>query len=484
MRADTNVAIIDDDKLSTHNLAVKLRFIGESPLRLNADNWFEFFTEGKTSEKVFAVLIGTLKKITSQDLLNQLYMVCPDVPIILTGADAQLAGLPNEIQKQVVACYKRPVHYQQFQVAINECKVRRGLEIEELSSNIIAKNGTALFRSLVGSSDSIVRVQELLAQLAGRQTTVLISGESGAGKEVVARNLHYNSGRHEQPFIALNCAAFSHELLSAELFGVTRAYLDNDAEQEGCLERADQGTLFLDAIDEMPPASQALLLKFLEDNTFKRLGGTQSMSSNCRLIAATAANLEKMVGEGKFRRDLYYRLNGFPICVPPLRERVADIPALLEQLIIRLEKQHHSAVRFNTSALRSLQKHSWPGNVRELANLVERLSIIKPNAMIGILDLPVNYQYGETIADRSEAPKEAGQEQQPVQPAPQKVVSQTIATQLDDASLEDCLSSFAKNLIEVALEDSAGIQEIAAERLRLTPQELKEKLQRYKVDAA
>lgn len=220
---------------------------------------------------------------------------------------------------------------------------------------------------------------------------MLLFGESGNGKEIVARNIHYHSGRGDKAFIAVNCAAEG-EQFEAHLFGsgTTEATEENGT---GYLEKADGGTLFLDKITKMPLEIQARLLNFLENKKFHRVGEQRERQADIRLVVATNTDLKQKVSLGRFREHLYYLLNVFPIALPALRERAEDIPALLKELITRLEHAGQKAMGLNSSAVESLQRCDWPGNVRELTNLIERLSIIYEGKVIGVNDLPPEYRH-------------------------------------------------------------------------------------------
>ncbi|PXC01272.1 sigma-54-dependent Fis family transcriptional regulator, partial [Pseudomonas aeruginosa] len=224
--------------------------------------------------------------------------------------------------------------------------------------------------------------------------SVLILGESGTGKEVVARNLHYHSKRREGPFVPVNCGAIPAELLESELFGHEKgAFTGAITSRAGRFELANGGTLFLDEIGDMPLPMQVKLLRVLQERTFERVGSNKTQNVDVRIIAATHKNLEKMIEDGTFREDLYYRLNVFPIEMAPLRERVEDIALLLNELISRMEHEKRGSIRFNSAAIMSLCRHDWPGNVRELANLVERLAIMHPYGVIGVGELPKKFRH-------------------------------------------------------------------------------------------
>lgn len=240
------------------------------------------------------------------------------------------------------------------------------------------------FENIIGHSPPMLKVFDIIRQVAKWHTTVLIRGESGTGKEVVANSIHFNSACANGPFLKLNCAALPDTLLESELFGHEKgAFSGAIGQRKGRFELADNGTLFLDEIGEISASFQAKLLRVLQEGEFERVGGIRTLKVNVRIIAATNRNLEQDVAEGLFREDLYYRLNVMPIYMPPLRDRIEDIPALSSFLLNRISKhQGGRPLEIKESALRILMKHHWPGNVRELENRLERASIMSQDGLI------------------------------------------------------------------------------------------------------
>ena len=242
---------------------------------------------------------------------------------------------------------------------------------------------------LLGESSAMRDLRNMISRVAATDSTVLILGESGTGKELVARTLHAWSSRGEQPYVAINCGAIPGELMESELFGHERgAFTGATAARKGRFELAGRGTLFLDEIAEMSAALQVKLLRVLQERSFERVGSSSALRAEARIVAATHRDLERHVEQGSFREDLFYRLNVFPIRVPPLRERGDDILLLAEETLKRLNDTGMGAIQFDPAARRAMLEYAWPGNVRELQNLVERLVILHAGGSVGVDELP------------------------------------------------------------------------------------------------
>lgn len=325
-------------------------------------------------------------------------------------------------------------------------------ERDHLKQALIKNYG---FENIIGHSPPMLKVFDLIRQVAKWNTTVLIRGESGTGKEVVANSIHFNSGCASGPFLKLNCAALPDTLLESELFGHEKgAFSGAHNQRKGRFELADNGTLFLDEIGEISASFQAKLLRVLQEGEFERVGGTQTIKVNVRIIAATNRNLEEEVTEGKFREDLYYRLNVIPIYMPPLRDRTEDIPQLAEFILGRISKQQGGRhLEIKESAIRILMKHYWPGNVRELANRLERAAIMSAN---GIIDRDVMVSTGlEDEIGTTISPK----------------LAKSHSVDFNDDNLDD------RERVIAALEQSGWVQAKAARLLNMTPRQIAYRIQ-------
>jgi DNA-binding NtrC family response regulator len=271
-------------------------------------------------------------------------------------------------------------------------QIGTALERDRLSAEVMRLKSELHQRQseIVGQAPAVRRAIELALNVADTSATVLVTGESGTGKELIANLIHFNSGRESQPFVKINCGAIPESLLESELFGHEKgAFTDARTQRIGRFEEADGGTLFLDEIGEMSLQAQVRLLRVLQDGTFTRVGGKRQIKTDVRVIAATNVDLERAVEEGRFRRDLYFRLSVFPISLPPLRERTEDIPLLVLHFIeASKEKSGRFVSGISREAMNAIAAYDWPGNIRELENAIERAVIIASGRQIEIEDLP------------------------------------------------------------------------------------------------
>jgi two-component system response regulator PilR (NtrC family) len=299
--------------------------------------------------------------------------------------------------------------------AANEVRlrVRKELERRQLQrENVLLKRALQTshqFSNIIGRSDVMVGVFRLVETIAPTVSTVLITGESGTGKELVARAIHFNSARSDKPFVAVNCGALPETLLESELFGHMRgAFTGADTNKKGLLEAADKGTVFLDEIGEMSALVQVKLLRVLQERKFRRLGGTDEVEADLRIIAATNKDLSKLVAEGHFREDLFYRINVIPIRLPALRERTEDIPLLAEHFVARFAEHMGKPVTgISGAAIAALKAYSWPGNIRELENAMERAVALETTPSILVESLPDPVR-GSAAAPPAAAPAAEG----------------------------------------------------------------------------
>ncbi len=334
----------------------------------------------------------------------------------------------------------------------------------------VAPGPSAFFPT--GQSGRMTAVRHLIEQVAAFQTSVLITGESGTGKEWAARYVHELSPRADKAFVPVNCGAIPADLLESELFGHEKgAFTGAISTRVGRFEAAEGGTLFLDEIGDMSLPMQVKLLRVLQERTYERVGSNRPRSCDVRIIAATHRNLEAAIREGNFREDLYYRLNVFPIELPPLRERLEDLGDLIANILERCRATGLSPVQVTPGAVRILRHYAWPGNIRELANLLERLCVLYPDGVVDIPQLPTRYTASAPLreADRREVAATRASGPQP----------QDIELPAEGLPLKDYLEQIEMALIRRALHDANGVIAHAAEKLQVRRTTLAEKMKRY-----
>ena len=503
------ILVVQQDGHGAGQLKTILGFLGEASLHASPENCLTVLSEQKALGRPLSFVLiagdepgrrGNEPEQPSNEIerlaagLEAIAKSDAQLPFLLYGGAAAVESLLYE--SRIVARLASDCGFQALLDAVHKCKLytRHSRRLRE--STVVSDYN--MFRSLVGESEKIELVRKMMGQVANTEVSVLITGESGTGKEVVARNLHNNSSRAQGAFVPINCGAIPRELLESELFGHEKgAFTGAVAARSGRFELADGGTLFLDEIGDMPLDMQVKLLRVLQERSFERVGGVETLAADVRIVAATHRDLEQMIAKGEFRQDLYYRLNVFPIEMPALRERPSDIPLLLNELIANLEAEGRGSVRFNSSAIHALCLHAWPGNVRELANLVERMAILHPHGIVGLNDLPEKLRaLGEEGAGGEESQvlgerglKEHGLEVQTLEDqgleSPALVSQAAVKTlPISGLDLKEYLARLERDLIEKALDDSRGVVSRAADRLSIGRTTLVEKMRKYKLPRA
>ncbi len=338
---------------------------------------------------------------------------------------------------------------------------------------------------LIGQSEALRNVTQLLGRVAGTDSTVLILGESGTGKEVVAQCLHQHSARADGPFVAINCGAIPAELMESELFGHEKgAFTGALLTRKGRFEQAEGGTLFLDEVAEMTPPMQVKLLRVLQERQYERVGGSKAQVANVRVIAATHRDLGERIRDGLFREDLYYRLNVFPVDLPPLRQRGDDIFLLMEHFVRQREKEGFAPFMLSLEVKQAMREYLWPGNVRELQNLVERLSILRAGEEVRMIDLPLQLACAQMGGgDEQDALRSVWAMYDGEGVAEDLPVAATDGHLLPDSpfDLKNYLEEIERSLILQALELCDQVVARAAERLGLRRTTLVEKLRKYAI---
>lgn len=378
---DTKILVVDDDP--------SLRMLMQ--LRLEAAGYSLTLAEGgaealeRASEEVFSVALvdmrlGDTDGIT---LLEKLLRKQPSLSVIIVTAHGSIANAVEATKKGAYDYITKPFEPKDLLHRIENALELRRLkgEVERLRTLVHERYH---FDNIIATSESMQHVLRQVAQIAATDSTVCIYGESGTGKELIARAIHVASRRASGPFIPINCGAIPEGLLENELFGHTKgAYTGADRAQTGLLLQAEGGTLFLDEISELPQSLQVKFLRVLQEREFYPLGSGQPVKVDIRLVTATNQDLTKLVAEGKFREDLYYRIHVIPVSLPPLRDRFEDIPLLASFFLQRFSRDMHKEVTgFSPETLRQLMMYDWPGNVRELANVMERAVVLSTSSTI------------------------------------------------------------------------------------------------------
>ena len=397
-------------------------------------------------------------------LLEQIRRQWPDLPIIMMTGYANVETAVKAMHLGAYDYVSKPFDLEQMLIVVNkalEAKRQRS-EVRRVEPEPYAPFG---FDRLMGRSPQMLEIIHLLRHLAKSEArTILLQGESGTGKDLAAKVIHYNGPRAERPFMNITCTALPEPLLESELFGHERgAFTDARQQKLGLFELADGGTIFLDEIGDMPAALQAKLLRFLEEKMLRRVGGIKDIHVDVCIIAATNRVLRALVEQGEFREDLYYRLNIFPVTLPPLRERPEDIPLLAEFFIAQYNREFHKEVTgIDKTALAVMQAYRWPGNVRELRNLIERAMLMASGGMLTLGDLPTELKTPAT--------------------PPAKAANPAADIPLGPEGLD--IREVERELILKALKATGGNQSRAAALLKMSRDQLRYRVRKFGLKAA
>jgi len=452
------VLIVDDEKNYTRILGAVLEEEGFEILTANSGPEALEVLEGSDVDLVLTDMkmplmdgIQLLEKIKTRD---------SELPVIMMTAHGTVDKAVEAMQKGAYSYILKPFDNDRLIIYVRKA-VAMFRVIKENRDLRNAVSSQYSFGNIIGKSKVMQQVFDTIRKVAPSNATVLIEGESGTGKELVAKSIHFNSPRREKPFVAVNCSALAETLLESELFGHEKgAFTGAVSMRKGRFELADTGTLFLDEIGDMSTGLQVKLLRVLQEKVFERVGGTKPIAVNIRVIAATNRNLKEEMKKGRFREDLYYRLNVVHIALPSLKQRQQDIRLLLDHFIKKYadERKHSVPVTgIDPDVERLFYEYSWPGNVRELENLIERLMIMSPGGVITPADLPKSFK--ETAHD------DLYIESVPV-----------------DAKLYDTLTMIEKTMILRALKKTGYVQSRAAELLGIGKSGLNQKIKKYNLD--
>lgn len=381
------VLLVDDEDVFREDLAQLLRDEGHSCTTAASGEEALRLAPEICPEVVLCDLM--MPGISGTEVIRRLASECPEVCVILLTAHAGVESAVEAFRAGAADYLIKPVAPAEVLLKIERCAVQRRLQLElRYLRREVCEGATGT--TLIGDSPAIHRLRQLIARVGPARSTVLVTGETGTGKELVARALHEAGGGTKAPFIAVNCAALPRDLLESELFGYTRgAFTGAHRDKPGLFELADGGTLFLDEIGELQLDLQPKLLRILDHQEVFRVGATAPVRVEVRLIAATNRRLEDEVAAGRFREDLFYRLSVVCISLPPLRERREDVPPLVDHLLRRLNQRlKRRVLGVDAVALRTLMSAGWRGNVRELQNVLERAVLLSDNEMLSLADLP------------------------------------------------------------------------------------------------
>ncbi len=471
MRRDYQILILDDNEDRLQKLKVIMDFLGEPVIASTRE---ELASKKIQSADLLAIIVGLQENEVNLEYISKISSALQNIPVItLTSAPQAQKRIEATLSKIVVKALSEPLTYAQIQDALYCCQIAHENIISASKSS--EDRPIALFRSLVGTSEPIRKIRQLIEQVAPSDANVLILGESGTGKEVAARNIHARSTRAKQSFVPINCGAIPADLLESELFGHEKgAFTGAITARQGRFELANKGTIFLDEIGDMPLSMQVKMLRVLQERCIERVGSNKTINIDVRVIAATHRNLEELIEAEKFREDLFYRLNVFPIEMPALRDRIQDLPLLFNELMARIEAEKRGRISITPNAVEALSQYGWPGNIRELANLVERLAILYPNDLVGENELPAKFK--PTTTNES-----TQKENQKISNSPNHIMEIYEPLSGHGVDLKEHLTKMELNLLHQALDENNWVVSKAAAFLNMRRTTLVEKMKKYNI---
>ncbi|WP_240125291.1 sigma-54 dependent transcriptional regulator [Thermomonas alba] len=482
--SESRILVVDADDSRSERLVTLLDFMDFTP-RVVVDAADLDPAKARASDWV-AVIAGDVGDTAAWDGFVRWLSEQPlHPPVIVLPDQAEDAPWRRHIHPDLVWPLAYPIRRNQLQDVLRRASLKR---LDDDARRERPQVGPT------GRSPAVLRLNRMIDQVARFDTTVLILGESGTGKEVAARAIHARSPRRDKPFVAINCGAIPPDLLESELFGHEKgAFTGALTQRKGRFEMAEGGTLLLDEIGDMPMAMQVKLLRVLQERVFERVGGGVPIQCDVRVIAATHRNLEALIAEGKFREDLFYRLNVFPIEMPALRERSEDLPELVAAITRQLAESGRGRVSLTAEAVAALQHYDWPGNVRELSNLLERLAVLNPEGRVGLDDLPARYRAAvppDFVAPKPAQDAQDAQDAQGMASAPPlakpaaagpnpSTLSPLVSLPPGGLDLRQHIAEIENELIRQALQQAGGVVAHAAPLLGLRRTTLLEKLRKY-----
>jgi two-component system, NtrC family, response regulator AtoC len=464
------VLIVDDERLIRWSLRQKCEEWGYHVIEAEAGGPGIKLAQRESPDLI--LLDVRMPDLTGLEVLDQLKKTGDCPAVIMITADPQLDDVKAALKLGAYDFIGKPLDFDELHVAVKNALEATSLRTEVQSLRGEVRRGAG-YSNVISVSSKMTELMNFVRKVASSEaTTILIQGESGTGKDLIAKSIHYESSRQEKPFVAINCSAIPETLMEAELFGHEKgAFTDAKQMKKGLFEAADGGTLFLDEIGELSPLLQAKLLRVLEDQVIRRIGGIRDMQVSVRVIAASNRDLEKAVRENEFRQDLYYRLAIIAIFIPPLRDRKEDIMPLVDFFIDRYNRQFKKSVQGITDDTRRLLlSHNWPGNVRELKNTIERGMILEdePRLRSAYLPFSVGESGGRTLFERT-SPADGGQ------PLPDGRMLPRLYIPEGGTSLEEV----EHVMVDLAMRQANGNQTHAAKLLDISRDALRYKLKKF-----
>ena len=448
---DYTILVVEDETVQLESLAGFLTKQGYQVLKAaHPENAL-----ATVREKAVDIVLSDFKMpgMSGVELLEAIKEINPSIQVIITTAYGTVESAIEAMKLGAADYITKPIDLYRLQVLIRNIVERKQLVSE---NRLLRQQLSERFsvEGIISESSGMSLVLNIAGRVADSNASVLITGETGTGKELIAKSVHFSGSRHDQPFVAVNCAALPDNLLESELFGHEKgAYTGADRQRKGRFETADGGTLFIDEVGEIPLSLQVKLLRVLQEKTFERIGSNTPLKANARIVAATNRDLEAMVREGTFRQDLFYRLNVVSIRIPPLRDRREDIPPLAEVFVRRFASENNKRIAgISREAMDTLMKYSYPGNVRELENIIQQSVVLSRGETIMVNDLPVRLHEG---------------------------IQNAGSWQSGSDSFTEKVEAFERSLILDALRGAGQVQTRAAELLGISERHLRYKLKKY-----
>lgn len=455
MFSKRRILIVDDDPSVLESLSVILKETYDLVFAKNGNECLRLF-QSKSVDLV--ILDLRLPDRSGLALLEEMKSTAPEIPVIMLTAVQDTRIAVEAMKLGAIDYFLKPFNVEELSLLVD-----RALTEKELKEKVLKLEEEVIriyqFENIIGHCRPMQEVFRSISQVMNQKSSVLLLGESGTGKELAARAIHYNGFRKHGPFIPVDCSAIPKDLMESELFGHERgAFTGAHQQRKGAFELADEGTLFLDEVGELPLEIQSKLLRVIQEKEFRRVGGSEMIRVDVRIVAATNRNLKEMVSQGKFRKDLYYRIHVVPIVLPPLRERHEDIPLLAQHFFQLLSEKVRTKVRsLSSDLMQAFMLYDWPGNVRELENTLERILVTVDAPEATAQHFRSQLVQGDSFQDHKAAQLKG------------------------DFSLENACNEFEKRLILDALKQAKGVIGKAAERLNTTRRILKYKMDKLEI---